>query len=49
MVVLASGMLLVFAEGVASFGVGRTTAAETSLGLLVLGSFIVYTLTERRR
>jgi hypothetical protein len=47
-IVLACAMLLVFAEGIASFGVGRTTAAEISFGLLILGSFIVYVLTARR-
>jgi hypothetical protein len=47
-VVLAIALLLAVAEGIASFGVGRTTAAEISLAVVVIGSYIVYTLTIRR-
>ena len=47
-VVLAIALLLAVAEGIASFGVGRTTAAEISLVILVFGSFLVYTFTTRR-
>ena len=47
-VVLAIAVLLAVAEGIASFGVGRTTAAEISLVIVVFGSFLVYTFTTRR-
>lgn len=47
-VALAIAVLLAVAEGIASFGVARTTAAEISLAVLVFGSFLVYTLTTRR-
>ncbi len=47
-VVLAIALLFVVAEAITSFGVGQTTAAEMSLGLLVLASYIVYMLTARR-
>lgn len=47
-IVLAIAMLLILAEVIASFGVGRATAAEITFGLLILGSFVVYMLTARR-
>jgi hypothetical protein len=46
--VLGIALLLAVSEGIASFGVERTTAAEISLAILVFGSFLVYTLTSRR-